>query len=65
MRTQQKFVAVYASVSNRFNQERGLSSRQNFLTNRTAAFAEWRGLCAAPPSRQIADMPFGSRRVAP
>ena len=33
--------AVYASVHNHFNQERGLYSRDDFKLNRTAAFAEW------------------------
>ncbi|CUH39832.1 Transposase IS66 family protein [Jannaschia seosinensis] len=46
MRSLQKFAAVHASVSNHFNQERSLSSRDIFKTNRTAALAEWRGLCA-------------------
>jgi putative transposase len=47
MRTLQKFVAVHGSVHNHFNQERHLYSRSNFKLNRTAALAEWRGLCAA------------------
>ena len=47
MRSLQKFVAVHASVHNHFNQERHLYSRSNFKLNRTAALAEWRGLCAA------------------
>ena len=47
MRSLQKFAAVHASVSNHFNQERSLSSRAYFKANRTAALAEWRGLCAA------------------
>ncbi|CUH34746.1 hypothetical protein JSE7799_01066 [Jannaschia seosinensis] len=46
MRSLQKFAAVHASISNHFNQERSLSSRDIFKTNRTAALAEWRGLCA-------------------
>jgi putative transposase len=46
-RTLQKFASVYASVSNHFNQERSLSSRDNFKINRAAALAEWRQLCAA------------------
>lgn len=46
-RTQQKFASVHASVSNHFNQERSLSSRDNFKINRAAALAEWRQLCAA------------------
>ena len=47
MRSLQKFVAVHASVHNHFNQERHLYSHSNFKLNRTAALAEWRGLCAA------------------
>lgn len=46
-RTLQKFVSVQASIHNHFNQERHLYSRSNFKLNRTAALAEWRGLCAA------------------
>lgn len=46
-RSLQKFVAVHSSVHNHFNQERHLSSRDNFKFNRTAALAEWRGLGAA------------------
>jgi putative transposase len=47
MRSLQKFVAVHSSIHNHFNQERHLYSRTNFKLNRTAALAEWRGLCAA------------------
>jgi putative transposase len=47
MRSLQKFVAVHASVSNHFNQERSLSSRLLFKANRAAALTEWRSLCAA------------------
>ncbi len=47
MRSLQKFVSVHASVFNHFNQERGLSRRDHFKQNRTAALAEWRGLCSA------------------
>jgi putative transposase len=46
MRSLQKFASVHASVSNHFNQERHLYSRQNFKRNRTAALAEWRQLCS-------------------
>ena len=46
MLTLQKFASVQASIFNHFNQERNLSSRQNFKVNRAAALAEWRGLCA-------------------
>lgn len=47
MRSLQKFVTVHASVFNHFNQDRSLSKRVHFKLNRTAALAEWRGLCAA------------------
>ncbi len=47
MRSLQKFVFIHASVSNHFNQGRSLSQRCHFKLNRTAALAEWRGLCAA------------------
>jgi putative transposase len=46
-RTLQKFDSVYASVSNHFNQERSLSSRDIYKSNRADAPAEWLGLCAA------------------
>jgi len=46
MRSLQMFAAVHASVSNHFNQERSLSSRDNFKAQRTAALAEWRSLCS-------------------
>ena len=47
MKTLQLFAAVYSSVSNHFNQHRGLSRRQHFKASRTAALAEWRQLGAA------------------
>ena len=47
MRTLQKFASVHASISNHFNQERSLSSRQIFKVNRAAALAEWRLLFSA------------------
>ena len=47
VRSLQKFATVHASVCNHFNQERSLSKRTDFKLNRTAALAEWRGLCAA------------------
>ena len=47
MRSLQKFASVHASVSNHFNQERSLYSRQNFKLTRAAALAEWRSLCSA------------------
>ena len=46
IRSLQKFAAVHASVSNHFNHERSLSSRNLFKLNRAAALAEWRALCA-------------------
>ena len=46
MKSLQKFSAVHSSVHNHFNLERHLNSRENFKLNRTAALAEWRGLCA-------------------
>jgi putative transposase len=42
-----KSAAVHASVSNHLNQKRGRFSRPLLKANRAAAFAEWRGLCAA------------------
>ena len=47
MRSLQKFAAVHASVHNLFNQERHLSSRDNFKANRAAALNEWRQIFAA------------------
>ena len=46
MRTLQMFAAVHASVSNHFNQDHSLSSRNLFKQKRTVALAEWRGLYA-------------------
>ena len=46
MRSLQKFAAVHASVHNLFNTERSLHPRTSFERNRSAALAEWRGLCA-------------------
>ncbi len=45
--TLKKFASVHASVSNHCNQERSLSSRENFKTARTAALIERRQLAAA------------------
>lgn len=45
MRSLQKFATVHASVSNHFNQERSLSNRTIFKTNRAVALADWRDLC--------------------
>lgn len=47
MKTLQLFAAIHASVSNHFNQDRSLSRRQHFKTNRTAALAEWQQLGVA------------------
>jgi putative transposase len=47
MRRLQKFVTVYSSIHNHFNQERHLYSRDNFKLNRSAALSEWRQLCSA------------------
>ena len=47
MRSLQTFAAVHASVSNHFNQERSLSSRNIFKLNRAAALEQWRQLGAA------------------
>jgi len=44
MRGPQKFAAVHASVSNHFNQKRGLASRSLLKDNRAAVLAEWHGL---------------------
>ena len=41
METLQKFVSIYASIQNHFNQERHLHSRSNFKLNRADAIAEW------------------------
>ena len=43
-RSLQMFAAVHASISNHFNSERSLSSRENFKKSRAAALAEWRQL---------------------
>jgi putative transposase len=47
MRSLQKFASVRASVSNHFNRERSLSSRDIYKSSRAAALAEWRDLLAA------------------
>ena len=47
MRSLQMFAAVHSSVHNHFNDDRGLSRRDHFKTNRAAALAEWRALLAA------------------
>lgn len=45
--TLQKFSAIHSSVYNHFNQQRHLTSRENFKLQRSAAIAEWRQLIAA------------------
>jgi putative transposase len=47
MRSLQMFAVVHASVHNHFSQDRGVSRRDHFKTNRAAALAEWRALLAA------------------
>ncbi|MCC0022856.1 MAG: IS6 family transposase [Hyphomicrobiaceae bacterium] len=47
MRSLQKFVVVHDSFYNHLNQERHLTSRDIFKSNRAAALTEWRGLGAA------------------
>ena len=47
VQTLQKFVSIYASIQNHFDQERQLYSRINFKLNRGAALAEWRHLLSA------------------
>jgi putative transposase len=44
--TLQKFSSIHSSVYNHFNQERHLTSRDNFKRQRNAALSEWRRLCA-------------------
>ena len=46
VKTLQKFAAVHASIHNHFNQERHLTRRDIFKTNRAAALTEWRQLAA-------------------
>ena len=46
-RSLQEFVAVHSSSHNNFNEERALTSRDNFRASRAAALAEWQDLCAS------------------
>jgi putative transposase len=46
MKTLQKFASVHGTVHDHFNQERHLTDRQTFKTNRSAAMAEWKSLIA-------------------
>ena len=47
LRSLQKFIAIHSSVYNHFNQERHLTSRDNFKLQRNATLKEWRQLCTA------------------
>jgi putative transposase len=47
IRSLQMFASIHASVTNHFNHERSLSSRNLFKKNRAAALAEWRELGVA------------------
>ena len=44
MKTLQKFASVHGSVTNHFNQERHLISRELYKERRSAALAEWRAV---------------------
>ncbi len=44
MKTLQKFASVHASLSNHFNQERHLISKDLYRERRSAALAEWRSV---------------------
>ena len=46
MGTLQKFAAVHRTVYNHFNQERHLTSRDDYKRNRSVALAEWKLLAA-------------------
>ena len=45
-RSLQMFASAHASVSNHFNHERHLYSRDSFKRNRELALREWQDLCA-------------------
>jgi putative transposase len=47
IRSLQMFASIHASVTNHFNHERSLSSRNLFKKNRAAALTEWRELGVA------------------
>jgi putative transposase len=47
MRSLQKFASLHGSIHDHFNQDRHLTSRQNFKDRRSAALTEWRQLCTA------------------
>jgi putative transposase len=44
MKSLQKFRSIHASIHHHFNQERRLTSRETYNTNRSAALAERRRL---------------------
>ena len=46
-RSLQKFTLIQSSVTNHFNHQRHLISRDDFKTKREAALLEWQQLCAA------------------
>ena len=46
MKTLQKFASVHGSVTNHFNQERHLISREQYKQRRSQALAEWRAVMA-------------------
>ena len=46
MKTLQKFASVHGSVTNLFNQERHLISREHYKDRRSRALAEWRAVMA-------------------
>ena len=46
MKTLQKFASVHGSVTNPFNQERHLISREHHTERRSRALAEWRAVMA-------------------
>ena len=45
-RSLQKFTSIHSSVTNHFNHQRHLISRDDFKTKREAALLEWQQLCA-------------------
>ncbi|WP_420497090.1 DDE-type integrase/transposase/recombinase, partial [Sneathiella sedimenti] len=47
LRSLQKFVSIHSSVHNHFNQERHLTSREEFKFQRNTALVEWQQLGAA------------------
>ena len=46
MKTLQKFASVHGSVTNHFNQERNLISRDHYKERRAQALAEWRAVAS-------------------